>query len=81
MTDKPLTWKDVRMIADELQLEAHLFGMEARDRWHQLQPRLAALEKTIAQSADRAARALSDELSELGAALRRLRDDVHPGPS
>ena len=74
-------WDDVRRIADELELQIHLAGMEARDRWHALQPRLAELEKTIAREGERAGQAITQQLSEVGAALRRLRDEVVKPPA
>jgi len=75
--DKQLsTWDEVRQIADELELKIHLAGMDARDRWHALQPRMAQLEQTLASSSKRAGEVIERELSAIGAALRKLRDDV-----
>ena len=70
------TWDDVRRIADELELKIHLGAMDARDRWRALQPRLAEIEKTIARAGERAGKIIDQELSAVGAALRRLRDDL-----
>jgi hypothetical protein len=50
--------------------------MEARDRWRALQPRLAELEKTIAREGERAGQVVTQQLTEVGAALRKLRDDL-----
>jgi hypothetical protein len=69
-------WDDVRRVADELALQIHLGTMEARDRWRALQPRLEELEKTIAREGERAGQVVTQQLSEVGAALRRLRDDL-----
>ena len=73
-------WDDLRRTADELEVQMHLAAMDARDRWRALKPRLEELEKTIAREGDRVGQAVSTQLSELGAALRRLRDDIAKNP-
>lgn len=73
-------WDNLRRIADELELKIHLAGMDARDRWRALQPRLAEIEKAIARSGQRAGDAIEKELASVGAALRRLRDDLTARP-
>ena len=76
-TDKaPPNWNDVRQIADELELKIHLAGMEARDRWGELKPRLVELEATIDRAGKRVGTAITDQLASLGSALRKLRDDI-----
>jgi hypothetical protein len=70
------TWDDVRQIVDELRVKVHLAGMNARDRWHALQPRLEKLEQTIERKSERAGRVVTDELSAVGRALRELRDQI-----
>jgi hypothetical protein len=72
-------WDDLRRAADELEVQIHLASMDTRDRWRALQPRLAELERSIALQGDRAGQAIADELSSIGVALRRLRDDVKKG--
>lgn len=72
----PTTWDEVRRIADELQLKVHLAGMDARDRWNELQPRLAEVEKTIAREGERAGKFLATQLSSIGTALRELRSEI-----
>jgi hypothetical protein len=73
-------WDDVRRIADEIGLKLHLAGMEARDRWRAIEPRLAELEKMLAKAGQRASEVIDEELSSIGAALRRLRDDLASRP-
>jgi hypothetical protein len=70
------TWDDVRRIADELELKVHLAGMDVRDRWNELQPRLAEIEKTIAREGERVGKFLSTQLSSMGTALRELRSEI-----
>jgi hypothetical protein len=76
MAEPMSTWDEVRRIADELELEIHLAGMEARDRWRDLKPRLAEIEKSIASAGKRASDVVESELASVGAAVRRLRDDI-----
>lgn len=73
---EPNDWKDLRRIADELELKLHLAGMDARDRWQALRPRLVALEQKVADGSERASKVVAEELSSLGKALRKLRDDL-----
>ncbi len=83
MTDKPTdkpddtsTWDDIRRVADELRLKLHLAGMEAREQWDKLQPRLAEIEQSIESGASKAGTAVSEQMSSVGATLRKLLDDV-----
>ncbi|HEY6033505.1 MAG TPA: hypothetical protein VIV58_04575 [Kofleriaceae bacterium] len=77
MTDQHSTWDDVRRLADELEVKIHLAGMDARDKWHELEPRLEQLEHAIVHSSERASDAVVHELQEVGDALRKLRDQVY----
>lgn len=76
MNDNPPTWDDVRRIADELELEIHLAGMDARDRWNQLQPRLAEIEKSIETAGERAGKFVSAQITSLATTLRELRAEL-----
>jgi hypothetical protein len=62
-------WDDLRRIADELQLKIHLAGMEARDRWRALEPRLTELQRALARSGQKASEAIDRELTSVGSAL------------
>lgn len=66
---------ELRRISDEIQLKVHLAGMDARDYWRELQPRLAEAEHRLASNAS-AANAVSHEPSGLGVVLRHLGEDV-----
>ena len=72
----PATWQDVRKIADELELQVHLGGMDARDRWCALQLRLGKVEQTLEHSGERAGEAVAHELAEIHDGLVHLRDDI-----
>lgn len=69
-------WDDVRRIVDELEVKIHLAGMDARDRWHAIQPKLVKLERTIERKSQSTSHAVTQELSAIGNALRELRDQV-----
>lgn len=75
-TETATLWNDLRRVADELELKIHLAGMDTRDRWQALRPRLAELERTITRTGERAGKVVTEELSALGKALRQLRDDI-----
>ncbi len=82
MNDKPddtSTWDDVRRVADELRLKLHLAGMEAREQWDKLQPKLSELQQSVESGAHGAGSAVSEQLSSLGATLRRLLADIGGG--
>lgn len=77
MTDKtPSSWDDVRRLADELELKIHLASMDARDRWNELQPRLAELEKALVDTGQRAGEVVTKQLTVIGSALKQLRDEI-----
>jgi hypothetical protein len=75
-TNTSPTWDAIRRLRDELALEIHLASMEARDRWHALQPRIEEVESKILKASDRAEVVVEKELTAIGKALRDLRDDL-----
>jgi len=76
MTTPTATWDEVRRIGDEIQLQMHLAGMDARDRWNVLRTRLVELEAAIESRGRRAGHLIADELRVIGTALRELRDEI-----
>lgn len=76
MTETNKEWEDLKRIGDELELKIRLASMDARDRWQALRPRLTALEETIKQTGARTSKLINEELSSLGKALRRLREEI-----
>lgn len=76
MSAQQAQWDHLRRLADELELKIHLAGMEARDRWTALQPRLRELESSIAAAGKRASDAIDKEITSIGDALGRLRDEI-----
>lgn len=73
------TWDELRQVADELELKLHLGGMEARDRWRTIEPRLRELEQQITRSGKRVTKSILQELGALRTALQRLREDIANG--
>ena len=74
------SWDDIRRIADEVRLKLHLAGMDARDRLRALEPVFAELDKVLVKVGQSASAAIDEELSSIGAAMRRLRDDLAARP-
>jgi hypothetical protein len=68
---------DLRQIADEIELQIHLAGMEARDKWASLKPRLVELERQFEATGKRVGKAIDHEVEVLAQALRQLRDDMN----
>lgn len=56
----------LRTVADEIRVRIHLAGMDARDAWERLEPRL---ERAAAQAGE----ASREVLADLGKELRTLR--------
>jgi len=77
MTNQHSTWDEVRRIADELEVKIHLAGMDVRDTWRALEPRLEELEHKLVHSSERANDVVVHELQEVGDALKKLRDQVY----
>jgi hypothetical protein len=73
-------WDDVRRIADEIEVKVHLAGMDARDRWKELQPRLAKLDLQFNEVGQRANAVIEKEARAIGVELKRLRDEIF-GPA
>jgi hypothetical protein len=71
------TSEDVRRLADELELETHLAGMSARDRWRLVAPRLAELEGDLEQSGHQLTDSIRDELALLYTLLHDLQVEVN----
>lgn len=66
-TSSPLD--SLRRMADEIRLKIHLAGMEARDTWNELEPKLRDLEH-------RAEAATSDVMDDLRERLSKLLERV-----
>jgi ElaB/YqjD/DUF883 family membrane-anchored ribosome-binding protein len=67
---------DLTRLRDDLHLKIHLAGMDARDAWERLQPRLHEIERKVEERAAAAAQSLHAAASTLRDDLRGLRDDL-----
>ena len=58
---------DLRQMADEIRVQLHLGGMEAKDAWEKFEPKLRAFE----QKFERATADAAEDLEELANVLRK----------
>jgi DNA anti-recombination protein RmuC len=61
------TRADLRRSADEIRVKLHLAGMDAKDAWNDLQPRLAEFERRF----DAKAEEVGEELKALGSEIKK----------
>ena len=65
------TRNDLKRAADEIRLKLHLAGMDAKDAWEEVQPRLADFEQRF----DAKAEEVGEELKALGSdIMKRLQN-------
>ena len=62
---------EMRRLRDEVRVQLHLAGMEAKDAWYALEPRLEAAEKQVERGFDAAAR---NAMEQALVKLRALRE-------
>lgn len=65
--DLEATRDDLRRAADEIRLKLHLAGMDAKDAWNEIQPRLEDFENRFDTTADE----VSEELKALGSEIKQ----------
>ena len=68
--------EDLKRVRDEIRLKVHLAGMEAKELWGALEPRLEGLEKEIEGAGETVAQATGKLLTELGKSIRDLGDKL-----
>lgn len=68
--------QELRELRDEIRVKVHLAGMDARQRWEELEPKLREIEGWVERGGDRAATVTNAFLEELGEAFRRIRDRI-----
>ncbi len=72
-TDKTLkrdlenTRADLKRTADEIRVKLHLAGMDAKDAWEDIQPRLEDFERRFDSKADE----VTEELKALGGDIKQ----------
>jgi hypothetical protein len=68
------TLDELRTLRDEIRLQLHLAGMEAKTKWDRdLEPRLFRMEKAVEREAAEGSRAAMRELAE---SMKRFRDSL-----
>ncbi|HXN32501.1 MAG TPA: hypothetical protein VN894_11585 [Polyangiaceae bacterium] len=65
--------EQLRALRDEVRVRAHLAKMDVKDRWHELEPRVAAV---VEQAAKSASEASHTAVSEAIQALEKLRKSL-----
>ena len=66
------TRNDLKTAADEIKLKLHLAGMDAKDAWEEVQPRLADFEQRF----DAKAEELGEELKALGNDIKQRLQNI-----
>ena len=67
-------FEQLSRLADEVKVKVHLAGMEAKEYWQELEPRLEELEQRVVKDLGQEAReATRQVLDEVSGALDRLR--------
>ena len=61
------TRDDLLRTADEIRVKLHLAGMDAKDAWEEVQPKLADFEQRFDAKADE----IGDELKALGSEIKQ----------
>ncbi len=62
--------QDLKALADHVRLKVHLAGMDLKDEWSKLEPRLKAFERKVEDSADEVVTSMEQELRTLGQDLK-----------
>ena len=85
-TDPPRSkrpWDELRRVADEVKGQLHRAGVEAKDRWKELEPKLHDFQSKAEATTERAADAVQTQLATVVDALHRfvgdLRTDLQQG--
>lgn len=73
---KPGLWDEIRRATDELEQTIAQAGAEARQKWTELKPRLKEIEQKMDAKTAEASAWVAEEMGNVGAEVRRLRDDV-----
>lgn len=76
MTDAATIKQDLHRLADEIRVRIHLAGMDAKDAWQKLEPKLREFERKAEASTGK----LGDEVAKWGHELkeqaRRITDQL-----
>lgn len=67
---------ELEKLAGEIKLKIHLAGMDAKDTWNRLEPKLHDLEQRAERASEKVTHELKDMAQDLRDRLRRLRQEV-----
>jgi hypothetical protein len=81
---EPQSWKkdldkmrdDLHGMADDLRVRVHLAGMDAKDAWNKLEPKLFDFEKRAEGAVQKTSDELKDLAQDLKQRMKRLRDSL-----
>lgn len=71
--------ESLRRMADEIRLKIHLAGMDAKDAWNKLEPKLHELEHKAEAAKDRVAEGLDKAGDELREQMSKLLERLKGG--
>lgn len=71
------TIDEIRALRDEIRLQVHLAGMEARTAWSRLEPKVHKLERQLAEGGEEVATALIGTIEMVKTGLYEIRDSFH----
>lgn len=73
-TELNATLAELRALRDEIRLQLHLAGMEAKDKWNrELEPRLYTMEKDVERDVSEITKTA---VHDLAASFKRFRDTI-----
>ncbi len=67
----------LRTMRDEVRVRLHLAGMEAKDQWNRLEPRIVELENEIGRAAEDVSDTSRTALNDILKSVKKLRDSLH----
>ena len=77
MTETTTPATELRRIADEIRVRIHLAGMDVKDAWKRLEPKVTELEHRIEHQFDRNSSETTNNLDEIADALHAELQKLH----
>jgi hypothetical protein len=71
------TLSNLQRLRDEIRVRVHLAGMDAKDQWNKLEPRILDVEREIDEAAEDVTSATRSALNDVIGKLQHLRDSLH----
>lgn len=68
--------EELTRVRDEIRVKLHLAGMEAKERWAELEPKLDKVEQDVEAAGETVAEATGKLLSDIGKSIRELGDKL-----